>query len=194
MRRPRKASEQTAILKGEGREMPVKMRDGVILLPKGLTVAPRRGAGQSEMALGPVAGEALEVLRGEFVPGKGRSIHTVKELCGTRSSMAHLKRAKTTGLSCPSTKLIPGHQGFVADEDPHQLPHVGLEVAVQRLEAPPALIHDLQPVLAANAVPELLTDGWPIAGFSLHIQCSRRGRSFPGRPGSGAGLGSRSSR
>lgn len=96
------------------------MRDGVILLRKGLTAAPRRAAGQSEMALGPVAGEGLEVLNkplrifegrygpGRVRPGKGASIHAVKELCGTRSSTAHLKRAKTTGFSCPSTKPIPG--------------------------------------------------------------------------------------
>jgi hypothetical protein len=36
------AEEQTVILKGDGRETPVKMRNGVILLPKGFKVSPRR--------------------------------------------------------------------------------------------------------------------------------------------------------
>lgn len=42
MEKQRKAVEQTVILKGGGRETPVKMRNGVILLPKGFSVAPRR--------------------------------------------------------------------------------------------------------------------------------------------------------
>jgi hypothetical protein len=38
----RRADEQIVILKGGGRETPVKMRNGVILLPKGFEVSPRR--------------------------------------------------------------------------------------------------------------------------------------------------------
>jgi hypothetical protein len=40
----RRVEEQTVILKGGGREAPVKMRNGVILLPKGFEVSPRRAA------------------------------------------------------------------------------------------------------------------------------------------------------
>jgi hypothetical protein len=43
LEKQRKAAEQTVILKGGGRETPVKMRNGVILLPKGFKIAPRRG-------------------------------------------------------------------------------------------------------------------------------------------------------
>lgn len=42
MEKQRKAVEQTVILRGGGRETPVKMRNGVILLPKDFKVAPRR--------------------------------------------------------------------------------------------------------------------------------------------------------
>lgn len=44
MEKQRKAVEQTVILKGDGRETPVKMRNGVILLPKGYKVTDRRAA------------------------------------------------------------------------------------------------------------------------------------------------------
>jgi hypothetical protein len=42
MEKQRKAAEETVILKGGGKETPVTMRNGVILLPKGFRVAPRR--------------------------------------------------------------------------------------------------------------------------------------------------------
>lgn len=41
MERQPRAEEHTVILKGDGRETPVKMRNGVILLPKGFKVSPR---------------------------------------------------------------------------------------------------------------------------------------------------------
>lgn len=44
MEKQRKAVEQIVILKGAGRETPVKMRNGVVLLPKGFRVPPRRAA------------------------------------------------------------------------------------------------------------------------------------------------------
>ncbi|GAC1377300.1 MAG: hypothetical protein NVSMB43_18320 [Pseudarthrobacter sp.] len=37
-----RAAEQTVILKGDGRETTVKVRNGVIVLPKGFKVAPHR--------------------------------------------------------------------------------------------------------------------------------------------------------
>lgn len=52
MEKQRKAVEQTVILRGGGRETPVKMRNGVILLPKGFKVAPRRRAYAKTQASG----------------------------------------------------------------------------------------------------------------------------------------------
>ena len=50
MEKQRKAVEQTVILKGDGRETPVKMRNGVILLPKVFKVSPRRAARRGKAA------------------------------------------------------------------------------------------------------------------------------------------------
>ncbi|MDJ0459328.1 DUF2384 domain-containing protein [Arthrobacter sp. NQ7] len=44
MENQRNTVEQIVILRGGGQETPVKMRNGVILLPKGFKVAPRRRA------------------------------------------------------------------------------------------------------------------------------------------------------
>jgi hypothetical protein len=63
MEKQRKAVEQTVILRGGGRETPVKMRNGVILLPKGFKVAPRPGAYAKTKAAGRTAAVNLGGLK-----------------------------------------------------------------------------------------------------------------------------------